>query len=119
MPLFSRKLQKPVMFKATSSLERQLEQLNSIDCSKLPDSVISLLKHDVNLVKQGIEGESRVKFHLCNSHMPMYVLHDLNLEFDNLSAQLDFLVIMHKRIFVIECKNHHGSIEIDERENYS
>ena len=113
--LFRKKLHKPVMYKSTSTLERQLEQLNAIDSSKLSDSAKTLLKHDITRIKQGVEGENRVKFQLQNSHMPMYVLHDLNLEYDGLSAQIDFLVITRKRNFVIECKNNHGSIEIDER----
>ena len=115
MHFFTKKLRKPVFIKTTSSLQRQLEQMQAIDRSSLADSSISLLEHDINLVTQGLEGESRVEFQLRNSHMPMYVLRDLNLEYDGLSAQIDFLVIMRKCNFVIECKNHHGNIEIDEK----
>ena len=113
MPFFNKRQRKPEFIKTTSSLQLQLEQLHAIDRSGLADNSISLLEHDIKLITQGLEGENSVEFHLRNSHMPMYVLRDLNLEYDGISAQIDYLVIMRKRNFVIECKNLNGSIEID------
>lgn len=43
----------------------------------------------------------------------MYILHDLYLEDHDLSAQIDFLIITRKRIFILECKNMIGNIEIN------
>ena len=41
----------------------------------------------------------------------VYVLHDIYLEIGDLSAQIDYLVITRKMVFVIECKNLIGDIE--------
>jgi ssDNA-binding Zn-finger/Zn-ribbon topoisomerase 1 len=43
----------------------------------------------------------------------MVVLHDLYFEQDGYTAQIDYLVITRGRVFVIECKNLFGDIEID------
>jgi len=42
----------------------------------------------------------------------MIILHDLHIEYEGLSAQIDFLVITRKIIIVIECKNLYGNIEV-------
>lgn len=47
------------------------------------------------------------------SGMDMYILHDIYLEVHGLSAQIDYIVITRKHIYVIECKNLIGNIEID------
>ncbi len=38
---------------------------------------------------------------------------DLHYEFEGLTAQIDYLIITRKRIFVVECKNLFGNIEIN------
>ncbi len=48
----------------------------------------------------------------------MYVLHDINLEIDGLTAQIDYIVITRKVTFIIECKNLIGNIEIDSNGNF-
>ena len=58
--------------------------------------------------------EKNVEFELKNSHMPIYILHDLFLESGELSAQIDYLVITKTVCFVIECKNLYGNIEIND-----
>lgn len=50
--------------------------------------------------------------------MPMYVLHDLYLEYEDLSAQIDYLIITRKGIFVIECKNLFGDITINQNGDF-
>ena len=58
-----------------------------------------------------------IAFELRNSHVPMYILHDIYLEDGDLSAQIDYLVFTKKICFVIECKNLFGDIEINSRGN--
>ena len=48
-----------------------------------------------------------------HSHIPMYVLHDLFLEHNGLTAQIDYLIITRYHQFVLECKNLYGDIEIN------
>ena len=70
------------------------------------------LERDIALLRGGITGERRVAFELKNAHYPLVFVHDLNLELEDVSAQVDFLVISPSNAFVVECKNLVGDIEI-------
>jgi len=107
------KMREPIFLKESSSAERQLEQLQSIDKNSLSDDLKKQLELEINLVTYGFRGEKSVEFELRNSHMPMFVLHDLHLTHGDLSAQIDYIVITRKITFVLECKNLFGNIEID------
>ena len=73
-----------------------------------------------------LKEESELKYYILklnerynkNSHIPMYVLHDINIEIDGLTAQIDYIVITRKATFIIECKNLIGNIEIDSQGNF-
>jgi len=117
MSLFG-KTNEPVFLKETSSAHRQLEQLQTIDRSLLSENLINQLDREIKLVSLGLQGEKLIEFELRNSHMPMYVLHDLYLEHGGLSAQIDFLVVTRGRVFVIECKNLYGNIEINAKGDF-
>jgi superfamily II DNA helicase RecQ len=70
------------------------------------------------LASIGEFGENNIIFELKNSGMPMYLLRDIHLEIDGLSAQIDCIVVTRKVIFVIECKNLIGNIDIDNDGNF-
>lgn len=112
MGLFD-KIKEPVILKAESSSEKQLadmeQLLQEIGLPKIKRS----LERDISAVKAGIAGENMILYELQNSHIPMFVLHDLYLEYEGLTAQIDFLVVTRSRNFVIECKNLYGDITID------
>jgi len=114
----SKKLRKPVFLKETSSAKLHLEQMKKINPDSLNFEVRSKLNHDIKTVTLGIVGEDAIVYELKNSHMPLYVLHDLLLEYDGYFAQIDFLVITRKINFVIECKNLFGNIEINSKGDF-
>jgi len=111
MGLFDR-LKEPVFFKETSDATEQLEALKRI-FDKASIAWKTQIEQDMKCLSYGISGEEKIAFELKNSHMPMYVLHDLHFEFEGLTAQIDYLIITRKRIFVVECKNLFGNIEIN------
>lgn len=104
----------PVVLKRNSSATAQLAALESLR-GTLPSKAKAQLERDIKALKAGIAGEERILFELENSHMDMFVLHDLFLEHNGLTAQIDFLVITLQRIFVLECKNLYGDIEVNSR----
>lgn len=63
--------------------------------------------------KAGDAGEDFVKKKLIFSKYPMYLLHDVRLVHENKSAQIDFIAVTRRMIFVIECKNYGFNIKID------
>ncbi len=111
MGLFN-KLKGPVFLKENSDTKLQLDVLNEILITA-PDDVKSRIEQDIKLLSLGITGEKQIAFELRNSHIPMYILHDLYLEAGGLTAQIDYLVITKNSVMIIECKNLIGNIEIN------
>ncbi len=112
MRLFE-KIKGPVILKKENSASAQLEQLQQFLNDVTDPKIKASLQSEIKLVNAGILGESTILFELQNSHMPIFVLHDLYIECNGLTAQIDFLVITRGRNFVIECKNLYGDITIN------
>ena len=108
---FFDKIREPVFLKEDSAAQQQLAALEALH-TEAAGELAQQLEEEICRVKAGILGEQTVHFELANSHIPMYVLHDLYLEHDGLSAQIDYLLVTRKRIFVLECKNLYGDITI-------
>lgn len=111
MGLFS-KSSEPIFLKESSSAQKQLEELVNLK-SNLNYEGKAVIEQDIKFIEYGIAGERNIEFELKNSHMPIYVLHDIYLKSGDLSAQIDYLVFTRKICFVIECKNLYGNIEIN------
>ena len=109
---------KPVVLKEGSTAEEQLHQMEAATGTFGPQAEARLEK-DLRLVRAGIDGERRILYELKNSHMDMFILQDLFLEHEGLTAQIDFLVITPQRNFVIECKNLVGNIEINSQGDFT
>lgn len=106
------KLKEPVFLKESSDAQAQLNNLNAL-VPLLNKEGQTLIKQDIQCLEYGIVGEKNIAYELRNSHMPMYILHDIYLESGDLTAQIDYLVFTRKLCFVIECKNLYGNIEIN------
>lgn len=110
MGLFD-KIKEPVFLKDDSAAQRELTELQELRATASGD-LAERLDEEIRRVDAGIYGEQTVRYELANSHIPMFVLHDLFLEQEGLSAQIDYLIITRKHVFVVECKNLYGNIEI-------
>ena len=53
-----------------------------------------------------------------NSHIPMYILHDINLVYKDYEAQIDFMIFTKKNCYIIECKQLYGDVLIDYSGNF-
>lgn len=117
MGLIFNKMKEPVFLKETSNAEEQLQQLKNLE-PLLNEEGRKIINQDITCLEYGIAGEKNIAFELKNSHMPMYILHDIYLESDDLNAQIDYLVFTRKLCYVIECKNLYGNITIDANGNF-
>lgn len=70
------------------------------------------IEQDIKKLKYGQIGENNVYYELKNSFVTMICMHDLRLKYRGIIAQIDFLVLTSKYIYVIECKNLMGDISI-------
>ena len=111
------RVQEPVILKEGSDAKEQLATLESLR-ETVPRSQGRRLDSDIRALKAGIVGEDRILFELKNSHLPLVVIHDLHLEFEGLTAQIDFLVLTRRRNFVLECKNLYGDISVNARGDF-
>lgn len=111
MGLFD-KIKEPVFLKEDSSAEAQLLALQELS-KTASGSLAEQLEQEIKYVEAGIFGENAIKYELRNSHIPMFVLHDLYLEYGELTAQIDFLIVTRKHQYVVESKNLYGDIEIN------
>src|SRR5574344_157729 len=110
MGLFD-KIDRPIVYNDSIATQEEINRLK-----RLSNTEENSLK--IKLLEQGLKGEKKVLYELKNSHIGMYILHDLYVRYDNLDAQIDFVVITHKHVYYIECKNLVGDIEIDQNGNF-
>ncbi len=109
---FFDKMREPVFLKEDSEAQKQLAELRAVS-AKCDGELKNEIEEQIKLLEAGIFGEETIKFELLNSHIPMYIIHDLFLEHNGLTAQIDYLIVTRKLIFVVECKNLYGNIEIN------
>ena len=104
-------LREPKFIKEFNEDNKQLKDLEEL-LSVASEDTIKDIEKDMKLLSYGLLGEKNVAYELENSHMPILILHDLYLKYNNLTAQIDFVVIGQRFILVVECKNMVGDIEI-------
>lgn len=115
MELF-KKFNKTVFYKKHSDLELQVEALQKLQ-KEYPDNIQLSLR--LKTAELGLKGEQEIEFELKNSDIGMYVLHDVNLKIDDISAQIDYIVIAPGATYFIECKNLIGNITVNERGEFT
>lgn len=101
-----------IILKESNDAKNYLEKLEAL----LPNAsgdIRAQLQKEIAITTAGIIGEEKILFELKHSNADMVVLHDIYIESANgLSAQIDFLIVTPKIIFVVECKNLVGNIDI-------
>lgn len=117
MGLFDR-LREPIVLKENSDAKAAFEQLDNL-LKIAPEIIRERIEEDKKLLYYGIKGEEALMFELKNSHMPMYILHDVFFEENGLKTQIDYIVVTRKLVLIIECKNLYGNISIDSQGNFT
>lgn len=116
MELFTKRIG-TIFLKDSSDASIFIEKLQAIQ-KKAPEEMKKKIETQIKLAAYGEMGENNIAFELKNSGMDMYVLRDIYFEIGDLSAQIDYIVITRKHIYVLECKNLIGNIEIDNGGNF-
>lgn len=117
MALFQKKIG-PVFLKEDSDATNFITKMQDLESKTTDLELKKEIQKEIKLASYGETGEKSISFELKNSGMDMYILHDIYLEYGDLSAQIDYIVITRKLVFVIECKNLIGNIEIDSQGNF-
>lgn len=104
-------IENPVFLKHFNKENNQIKELEELlkTCNETSKKFI---EQDIKKLKYGQIGENNVYYELKNSFIPMICMHDIRLKYRGMIAQIDFLVLTSKYIYVIECKNMMGDITI-------
>jgi len=102
------------IMKESNRAKEQLAAMEELLVSVTHPKLVAILESDIAAMRAGIFGEDTILFELKHCPMPLVVLHDLYLELEGLSAQIDFMVVTRKRTFVLECKNLYGNVTVNQ-----
>ena len=101
--------------KSSSSMQKQYEALLKLK-EEYPNNV--KISEQLNMAKKGLDGEKEIAYQLDKSNLGLLVIHDLNLQYENQTAQIDYVVISKRYCYFIECKKLTGDIIINERGDF-
>ena len=104
-------IDKPIFKKTYTKENKQIQELEAL-LKICNDKSKKLIEQDIKKLKYGQIGENNVYYELKNSYIPMICMHDLRVEYRGQTAQIDFIAITSKHIYIIECKNLAGDITI-------
>ena len=116
MGLFSKPIGQ-VFYKESTDLKDYILKLEEL-LPRASGETKSKIEKQIAIARYGELGEKNIEYELKNSGIDMYVLRDLYFEVNDLSAQIDYLIITKHRNYIIESKNLIGNIEIDNTGNF-
>lgn len=104
-----------IFLKESSNLQNKYNALNQL-IKEYPNN--EEIKNELYTIKKGLDGENEIRYQLSKANIGLYVLHDINIEFEDLKAQIDYVVITKCYCYFIECKNLIGNITVDEKGDF-
>lgn len=102
----------PVFLKQSNNATDYIEKLKVLQ-EKSATTLKEEIEKQIAIAEYGVKGEESIAFELKNSGIDMFILQDIYLEYNDLSAQIDYIIITRKRIYILECKNLIGDIEVN------
>lgn len=104
-----------IFLKDSSDLKDKYDALIKL-LKEYPDN--DDIKEELYIVKKGLEGEDEIKYQLEKSNIGMYVLRDVNVEYNGLKSQIDYIVVTKAYCYFLECKNLIGNIIVNENGDF-
>ena len=104
-----------IFLKESNSLQDMVDALTKLS-EEYPNN--EDIKEELFIAKKGLAGEKEIAYQLKKSNVGMYVLHDINIEYEDLKAQIDYVIITKAYIYFLECKNLFGNITVNEKGDF-
>lgn len=76
------------------------------------------IQNELYIVKKGLDGENEIAYQLKKSSIGMYVLRDIKVKYEDLTAQIDYVIITPLYIYYVECKNLIGNITVTDKGDF-
>lgn len=104
-----------IIYKENSDLQDKYDALKKLN-EEYPNN--EDLQSELFIVKKGLDGENEISYQLKKAHIGMYVLRDIKVSHDDLTAQIDYVIITPVYTYYIECKNLVGNITITDKGDF-
>ena len=104
-----------IIYKENSDLQEQYNALIKLN-EEYPNN--EELQQELFIVKKGLDGENEIAYQLKKANIGMYVLRDIKIKYEDLTAQIDYVVLTPVYTYLIECKNLVGNITVNEEGNF-
>jgi len=104
-----------IFYKEDSDLQDKYEALQKLNI-EYPNNEEIL--NEWFMVKKGLDGENEIAYQLKKAHIGMYVLRDIKLQYEDLKAQIDYVIITPVYTYFVECKNLVGNITVNEKGDF-
>ena len=104
-----------VFYKENSDLQNKYEALKKLN-EEYPNN--EELQSELYIVKKGLDGENEIAYQLKKAHIGMYVLRDIKVKYEDLTAQIDYVIITPAYTYYVECKNLVGNITVTEKGDF-
>lgn len=104
-----------IFLKEDCELERRVQYLEKLK-EQYPDN--KNINEQLFMAQKGLIGEKEIVYQLQKSNIGMYVLHDVNIVYKDLTAQIDFIIITPWCCYFVECKNLIGNITVNDKGDF-
>ena len=104
-----------VFYKEDSDLKLKYDALYKLN-NEYPNN--EDLQSELYIVKKGLDGENEIAYQLKKSNIGMYVLRDVKLKYEDLKAQIDYVIITPIFTYYVECKNLVGNITVTDKGDF-
>lgn len=104
-----------IFYKENSDLQNKYDALKKLN-EEYPNN--ENLLSELFIVKKGLDGENEIAYQLKKAHIGMYVLRDIKVKHEDLTAQIDYVIITPVYIYYVECKNLVGNITVTDKGDF-
>lgn len=104
-----------VFYKENSDLQNKYDALKKLN-DEYPNN--EDLLSELFIVKKGLDGENEIAYQLKKAHIGMYVLRDVKVKYEDLTAQIDYVIITPVYTYYVECKNLVGNITVTDKGDF-
>ena len=102
-------------YKENSDLQSKYDALKKLN-EEYPNN--EELLSELFIVKKGLDGENEIAYQLKKAHIGMYVLRDIKVKHEDLTAQIDYVIITPVYTYYVECKNLVGNITVTDKGDF-
>ena len=102
-------------YKENSDLQSKYDALKKFN-EEYPNNEELLI--ELFIVKKGLDGENEIAYQLKKAHIGMYVLRDIKVKHEDLTAQIDYVIITPVYTYYVECKNLVGNITVTDKGDF-